>query len=152
MKRRPLRVKRWEAKVRRYDEDDVRVDTWMTTVEAKTEPAAEQAALAAYGARPPSLDARSIAVLAGAARHGSRMHDPRCGATRLLWHRQSRHLASIHAPLRRGGHPRTALDRRRASNHAPARGDAAAEEIEASWGISLSPRQGGDDPTRGCRR
>ena len=50
MKRRPLRVKRWEAKVRRYDEDDVRVDTWMTTVEAKTEPAAEQAALAAYGA------------------------------------------------------------------------------------------------------
>ena len=54
-------------------------------------------------ARPPSLDARSIAVLAGAARHGSRMHDPRCGATRLLWHRQSRHLASIHAPLRRGG-------------------------------------------------
>ena len=50
--------------------------------------------------------ARSIAVLAGAAHHGSRMHNPRCGATRLLWHRQSRHLASIHAPLRRGGHPR----------------------------------------------
>ena len=49
-------------------------------------------------ARPPSLDARSIAVLADAARHGSRMHNPRCGATRLLWHRQSRHLASIHAP------------------------------------------------------
>ena len=34
----------------------------------------------------------------------------------------------------------------------PERGDAAAEETEASWGIPLSPRQGGDDPTRGCRR
>ena len=53
-------------------------------------------------ARPPSLDARSVAVLADAARHGSRMHNPRCGATRLLWHRQSRHLASIHAPCAGG--------------------------------------------------
>ena len=87
-------------------------------------------------ARLPSLDARSIAVLAGAARHGSRMHDPRCGATRLLWHRQSRHLVSIHAPLRWGGHPRIALDRRRASNHAPARED----------GRSADPSQQGAKP------
>ena len=39
---------RWSVKVKRFDGDEGHVDTWITTVEAKTEEAAEDAALNAY--------------------------------------------------------------------------------------------------------
>ena len=44
-----MALTRWDAKVERYDGDDVHVDTWRTTVEADTETAAQHATLQAYG-------------------------------------------------------------------------------------------------------
>ena len=59
---------RWAVKVERFDDGDIHVDTWRTTVEADTEDGAEDAALHAYAVLPdvtlPFADGTSFATRA----------------------------------------------------------------------------------------